>query len=168
MDLALLILRLTVGLLVAGHGAQKLFGWFGGHGVTATSGWLGSIGFRPPRAWALLVASSEFFGGVLFALGLLSPLGSVGIGSAMLMAITKVHWPKGVWASNGGFELPLTYLAVAVAIGLTGPGAFAGDTFLGLVVPGTITAVGVIVAIALWVIGLTSSSSQPQEVKTVR
>ncbi len=165
MDLALLILRLTVGLLVLGHGAQKLFGWFGGHGLTATSGWLGSVGFRPPRFWTLLVAGSEFFGGLLFALGLFSPLGSLGISASMLMATTKVHWPK-VWASNGGFEHPLTNLAVAIAVGLIGPGAFSVDGSLGTTVPGTLTFIGVVVALVLWIVGLVTSTSKRVQAPT--
>ncbi len=161
MDLALLILRLTVGLLVAGHGAQKFFGWFGGPGFSGIKGWLGSLGFRPSHLWALLSGGSEFFGGVLFALGLFSPLGSLGIGASMLMAITRVHWPK-VWATNGGFELPLTYLVVAIAVGLTGPGAIAVDSYLGIVVPGWITSVGLVVALVLWAVGIATSSSPEQ------
>ncbi len=167
MDPALLILRLTVGLLVAGHGAQKLFGWFGGHGLSGVKGWLGSMGFRPTHFWALLSGGSEFFGGLLFALGLFSPLGSIGIGASMLMAITRVHWPK-VWAANGGFELPLTYLVVAIAVGLTGPGAIAVDSYLGIVVPGAITGVGLVVALVLWAVGVATSSSPEQAPASAR
>lgn len=164
MDFALLLLRLTVGLLVAGHGAQKLFGWFSGAGLAGATGWLGSMGFRPARFWSLLSAGSEFFGGVLFALGLFSPLGSLGIGASMLMAITRVHWPK-VWATNGGFELPLTYLAVAIAVALTGPGAISVDSMLGIVVPAALTNAGVVVALVLWAVGMATSSG-PQQAPT--
>ena len=164
MDFALLLLRLTVGLLVAGHGAQKLFGWFSGAGLAGATGWLGSLGFRPARFWSLLSASSEFFGGVLFALGLFSPLGSLGIGAGMLMAISRVHWPK-VWATNGGFELPLTYLAVAIAVALTGPGAISVDSMLGIVVPGALTNAGIVVALVLWAVGMATSSG-PQQAPT--
>ncbi|OLD47442.1 MAG: DoxX family protein, partial [Armatimonadetes bacterium 13_1_40CM_3_65_7] len=114
MDLALLLLRIVVGLLVAGHGAQKLFGWFGGHGLAGFAGSLESMRFRPARLWAWLAGITEFGGGVLFAMGWLSPLGSIGMASSMLTAIARVHWPK-VWATERGFELPLTYLVVALA-----------------------------------------------------
>jgi putative oxidoreductase len=77
-DVGLLILRLVVGLLLAGHGAQKLFGMFGGHGLKGTSGWLGSMGLRPAGIWALLAGLSELGGGVLLALGLLTPLARSG------------------------------------------------------------------------------------------
>ena len=101
MDLALFILRLTAGLLLAGHGAQKLFGWFGGHGLRSTSNWLSTMGFRPAVLWALLAGVLELGGGLLFALGLFSPLGTLLIAASMLTAIAKVHWPK-VWAATGG------------------------------------------------------------------
>ena len=162
MDIALLVLRLVVGLLMAGHGAQKLFGWFRGHGITGTAGWLGSIGFRPPRLWAWVAGLSEFGGGVLFALGLCTPLGSVGIASAMLTAIVRAHWPK-IWATEHGFELPLTYLVVAVAVGVTGPGAYSLDTALRTALPPSLAALSVIVALAGWLVGLTLSAQRPAQ-----
>jgi putative oxidoreductase len=134
-----LILRLVVGLLVAGHGAQKLFGWFGGPGLKGVAGWLGSLGLRPASFWALMAGLSEFGGGMLLALGLLNPLGSLGIIAAMLMAIVTVHWGKGLWNSNGGSELPLTNLTVALALALTGPGAYALDPMLGIALPQPLT-----------------------------
>ncbi len=162
MDVALVVLRLVVGLLVAGHGAQKLFGWFGGRGITATAGWLGSIGFRPPRPWAWLAGLGEFGGGALFALGLLAPLGSVGIASVMLMAIVRAHWPK-VWATERGFELPLTYLVVALAVGVTGPGVYSLDAVLRTALPPSLAALAVIVALAGWFVGLMLSASRPAQ-----
>jgi putative oxidoreductase len=134
-DIGLLVLRLVVGLLLAGHGAQKLFGWFGGPGLKGVAGWLASLGLRPPMFWAVMAGLSEFGGGLLLALGLLNPLGSLGIIGAMLMAIALVHWGKGLWASEGGSELLLTNIAVALAIALTGPGTYALDPILGIALP---------------------------------
>ena len=134
MDLALLFLRLTVGVLLAGHGAQKLFGWFGGPGLRGTAGWLASMGFRPAGFWALLAGLMEFVGGLLFALGLLCPVGSLAIGASMITAIAKVHWPK-VWTVDGGFELPFKNLMVVVAVAMTGPGAFSLDRIWGTALP---------------------------------
>lgn len=165
MDLALLLLRLTVGLLLAGHGAQKLFGWFGGGGPAKTGGWLASVGFHPGGLWAWLAGGSEFFGGVSFALGLFHPLGSIGIGAVMLMAIWKVHWPK-IWNSAGGLEFPFTFFMVALAVGLSGPGAYSLDAYLGITVPGMITAAALIIAIGLWVFGFISSSKTAQPSST--
>ncbi len=138
MDTALVILRLTVGLLIAGHGSQKLFGWFGGFGLKGTSGYLASQGFRPALAWTLIGATAEFAGGLLFALGLFSPLGAIGIGAVMLTAITKFHWPK-VWATEGGFEHPLTILAVAASVGFAGPGAYSLDAAWGTSLPAVVS-----------------------------
>ena len=80
MDVALLVLRVTVGLLVAAHGAQKLFGWFGGGGLRGTSKFMASLGFRPAVGWTAIGSLAEFAGGLLLALGLFSPLGSIGVG----------------------------------------------------------------------------------------
>lgn len=160
MDIALLVLRLVVGLLVAGHGAQKLFGWFGGHGIGGFSGWLGSMGFRPPRVWAWLAGIAEFGGGLLFAAGWLSPLGSIGIASSMLTAIARAHWPK-IWVTEGGLEYPLTNLVVVAAVGMTGPGVYSLDAVLRTSLPGSLTAALVIVALVGWLVGLTMSPAPP-------
>ncbi len=167
MDLALFILRLVVGLLLAGHGAQKLFGWFGGPGRAGTTGWLGSIGFRPAHLWAWLVAGVEFFGGLLFTLGLFSPLGSLGIAGSMLMATSRVHWPK-LWASAGGFELPLVNLAVVIAVGIAGPGVISLDNAFNTTLPGPLTVLGIIVLLALWIIGHMTSTAKPRQAQTTQ
>ena len=134
-DSGLFILRLVLGLLFVAHGSQKLFGWFGGGGLKGTAGWLGSMGMRPAYFWAFMAAISEFGGGLLLALGFLSPLGSLGIIAAMIVAIVKAHLPKGLWNSKGGYEFPLLIIAAAFALGLAGPGAFSLDRILGIALP---------------------------------
>jgi putative oxidoreductase len=141
LDLALLVLRLVTGGLLVGHGSQKLFGWFGGHGLRGTAGWLESIGLRPGRPWAIVAGLAEFGGGLLMALGLLSPLGSVGVIAAMTTAWRLAHAGKPIWVTSGGAELPLTNIAVALAVALAGPGAWSLDAALGLRVPSALTAV---------------------------
>ncbi len=131
----LLILRLVLGLAFVGHGSQKLFGWFGGGGLKGTTGMMTRIGLRAPALWAVLAALAEFGGGLLLALGLLNPLGSLGIIAAMLVAISQVHWAKGFWNSKGGFEFPLINLAAALALALTGPGAYSLDAVMGIHLP---------------------------------
>lgn len=163
MNLALLVLRVVVGLLVASHGAQKLFGTFGGPGLHGATGFLHAKGFRPARLWTVMGSASELVGGLLLALGLLSPLGSVGVAAAMLVAITKIHWPK-VWVSEGGFEYALVMLTVAVAVGIAGPGAFSLDAWLGITVPPVVTVVVVVLAALGYLIGMVTSASKPAPV----
>ncbi|MDR7523806.1 MAG: DoxX family protein [Armatimonadota bacterium] len=109
-DLGLLIIRVVAGALFVGHGLQKLAGWFGGHGLAGTGQWMASLGLRPGRTWAALAGTLETLGGVCFGLGLLSPLGALFISAVMVMAIVRVHWPKGLWVTNGGYEYPLMNL----------------------------------------------------------
>src|SRR4030088_2690336 len=131
----LLILRLVLGLSVAAHGAQKLFGWFGGPGMTNWTLSVQRLRIRPPRPWAWVAALSEFGGGLLLALGLLSPLGSLAIVGAMLVAIATVHLAKGFWVSKGGYEFNLAILAAVAAVALTGRGAYSLDVALGIRLP---------------------------------
>jgi putative oxidoreductase len=134
-DVGLLALRLTTGGLLAGHGAQKLFGAFGGHGLAGTAGWLASVGLRPGRVWSVMAGLSEFGGGVLMALGLFNPVGELGTVAAMAMATGKVHWGKPIWATSGGAELPVTNMAAASALVLAGPGRLSLDHALGTNLP---------------------------------
>ena len=120
-DVALLVLRVLVGGLFIGHGAQKLFGWFGGHGLKGFAGWLESTGLRPGWLWGFVGATSEFGGGLLLLLGLLNPLGPLAIVASMLMAIFKMHWSKGLWSTNGGYEYPLVLALFSAVVGLVGP-----------------------------------------------
>ncbi|KAB2332141.1 DoxX family protein [Cytobacillus depressus] len=129
-NIGLLIIRLVIGILFIGHGAQKLFGWFGGYGLKGTGGWFDSIGMKPGVTMALFAGLAELIGGILFALGLLTPLAGIIIAGTMLIAIFKVHGPNGLWATSNGYEYNLTVLAVAVAIALIGAGQYSLDAFL--------------------------------------
>jgi putative oxidoreductase len=135
LSFGLLVLRVIFGALMAGHGAQKLFGWFGGHGVKGTAGWLESMGMKPGKPWAIMAGASEFGGGVLTALGFLNPLGPLAATGAMGMAAAKVHGGKPIWVTSGGAELPLTNIAIALALGIAGPGKFSADCALGIKLP---------------------------------
>ena len=128
----LLVGRLVLGLLMAAHGTQKLFGWFGGHGLAGTGGFFESLGFRPGRAFALAAGLAEVGGGLLLALGLLGPVGPTLVVSVMVVAALRVHWSGGLFAMTNGVELPLLYTAGAIALALTGPGAYSLDALLGL------------------------------------
>ena len=150
----LLIARLVLGLLMAGHGAQKLFGWFGGHGLAGVSGFMEQLGFRPGRPFALAAALSEVVSGLLVALGFLGPIGPAIMISVMIVAAVTVHWRNGVFVTSNGIEVPLLYAAGAAALGLTGPGSFSLDALLGInalsapAVTWTILLLGVIAGVA--------------------
>ena len=130
MSYGLLLLRVIVGGTMFGHGAQKLFGWFGGPGPRGTGGFFGQLGFRAPLAMAVAAGLAEA-SGLLLAAGFVTPLASLAIAVVMLNAIATVHWPKGFWNSNGGYEFNLTLLTVGVAIAAIGPGRFSIDRAIG-------------------------------------
>jgi putative oxidoreductase len=128
----LLVLRVVLGLAMAAHGAQKLFGWFGGYGLAGTGGFFESIGFRPGRFFALAAGLGEAGAGVLTALGLLGPVGPAGIIVMMVVAAATVHLANGFFAANNGIELPLLYALGGATFALVGPGAYSLDALLGL------------------------------------
>ena len=135
MGLGLLFLRVVVGLTVAAHGAQKLFGRFGGPGVKGFSGMLAQLGIRPERPWAVMAGLAEFAGGLLVAVGLLTPVAALAVCGSMLVAMLTVHAGKGFWNQKGGIEFPLTILAAMVSLSLTGPGVYSLDRMLSIGLP---------------------------------
>ena len=132
MDLGLLILRVVVGLTLAAHGSQKLFGWFGGHGIAGTGSFLEQLGFRPGKVQAFLSGMAEAGGGLLLAAGLFTPLAAAAVVAVMFVAAVSVGLPKGFFAQNGGFEYSMVLAAAALAVAFTGPGAFSLDGVLGI------------------------------------
>jgi putative oxidoreductase len=130
MSIGLLIIRVVVGVSFMAHGAQKLFGWFGGYGLKGTGGWMESLGMKPGVMMALMAGLTELIGGLLFTLGLLTPLAGIMIAATMVMAIVKVHASNGYWATQNGYEYNLTLIAVVIGIALIGPGKYALDAFL--------------------------------------
>ena len=150
MELGLLVLRVVVGALFVGHGAQKLLGLFGGHGVAGTAGFFDSIGLRPGRVHAIAAGGAETAGGLLLALGLLTPLAAVLITAVMTAAIITLHLRNGVWATENGFEYPLVLIAAAFAVTAIGAGDWSLDGVLDLDVAGAGWALG---ALALGLLG---------------
>jgi putative oxidoreductase len=136
--------RVVQGSLMAGHGAQKLFGSFGGPGLEGTSGFMEMLGMRPGRPWAYLAGLSEFGGGVLTALGLLNPLGQLGVIASMAMATRKAHWGKPIWVTEGGAELPVLNIAISTALMVREPDAFSLDRLLGIRLPRWVGPVGLL------------------------
>jgi putative oxidoreductase len=159
-SLGLLILRIVAGLTLAAHGSQKLFGWFGGPGFNGTLGMMKSMRFEPNWLWALLAGLGEFAGGLLLAVGFLTPIGAIGVVGAMLMAILKAHWKNGFWNSKRGYEFPLNLLVIALVIGIVGPGNYAIDAAIGFTLPIWLFIIGLILAIIVDIVGLVISRQQ--------
>jgi putative oxidoreductase len=115
--------RLVLGGYLAIHGAQKLFGVFEGPGLDKVGLGFASMGLTPGRPMAALAGASELGGGLLTASGLADPFGPIVIAGTMAVA-SVVHRSAGPMAAKGGFELPLTNLALASMIAVAGPGRY--------------------------------------------
>lgn len=126
-------LRVPVGIILAAHGAQKLFGWFGGYGLEGTGQWMASVGFEPGYLMALLAGSAEFFGGIALFLGLLTRPAAAVAAFTMAMALT-VHLGNGLFVSNNGYEFALALLAAAVSLVFQGGGAYALDSVVARII----------------------------------
>jgi putative oxidoreductase len=159
--LGLLILRVVIGLTLAAHGAQKLFGWWGGPGMSGWTQVVTRLRIRPAAPWAWVAAFSEFGGGLLLALGLLSPLGNLAIAGAMLVAVATVHWPNGFWNTKRGYEFNLSLLASVAALALIGPGAYSLDQAIGIRLPEPLTVIAGTIALIAGV-GATLASRSPK------
>jgi putative oxidoreductase len=142
MDLGLLVLRVVVGLLFFGHGAQKLFGWYGGHGLHGTGQFFESMGFPRGKRQALLAGSLEAGGGLLLALGLVTPFAAAALIAVMTVAVIKVHFAKGVWNTEGGYEYNAVLVAVAFALAAIGAGNWSLDHAIGISDHGVAWALG--------------------------
>jgi len=131
MEYGILFLRVVAGLALAAHGSQKLFGFFGGSGPAGTRKFFAGLGFRAPLAMAFVAGLSELVGGLLFALGLVTPFAAFALTVVMLNAIGTVHWKKGFFNSAGGFEYNLLIIATALAVTATGAGRLSLDHAFG-------------------------------------
>lgn len=132
MNAAILVARLIIGLGVAAHGSQKLFGWFGGGGVRGTAAFMEGLGYRPGALYAVAAGLGELAGGVLVAAGLLNGAGPALIVLVMLVAIFSVHAGNGFFNSNNGWELPAANIAAALAFDYAGFGKYSLDRLLHL------------------------------------
>jgi len=131
MSYGILLLRLVLGGIMAGHGAQKLFGWWGGPGLRGVHGWLGSMRFRGGWAPTAGLVLAEFGGGLALAFGFLTPFAALALVVVMLIAIATAHWRNGFWTGGGGWEYNLLILSAAAALAATGGERFSLDNAFG-------------------------------------
>jgi putative oxidoreductase len=141
MDFGLLLLRLTVGLTLAAHGTQKLFGWFGAPGPDAIGQGFEILGFHPGRRHARMAGLVEAGGGLLLALGFVTPIAAAGVFAVMFVAAISAHVKQGFFISSGGFEYTLVLGLAGLTVAFTGPGALSLDALLGYSLGGTLSGV---------------------------
>jgi putative oxidoreductase len=146
MDIGLLLLRLAVGLTLAAHGTQKLFGWFGGPGLSATGQFFTVLGFPPGRRHALMAALGETVGGALLVAGFATPVAVAVVVSVMLVAVVTVHLHKGFFAQNGGYEYAFLLAVAALTLAFTGPGSLSIDALVGFLRSGVAWGIGALLA----------------------
>ena len=138
MNTALLVLRLVPGLLLMGHGLEKLVPprysppLLRAGGRRATGGGFEQIGIRPGIAAAVLAGAAEFVAGFSLAAGLLTPVGTILVGGVMTTAILTAPARNGIWNAEGGFEFPLLLLAVSFVIAALGAGSYSIDGWAGV------------------------------------
>ena len=133
LDASLLVTRIFLGTVVAAHGAQKLFGWFGGYGFEGTIGFFTqSIGL--PYFLALMIILLESIGMLALIAGIFTRAFSASLIAIMLGAIFTIHAPNGFfmnWSgtqSGEGYEFHLLVLALSAVLLLNGGGAYALDS----------------------------------------
>jgi putative oxidoreductase len=146
MKLGSAVARIVMGALFFGHGAQKLFGWFGGHGPEGTGQFFEQLGLRPGKRNAMAAGGAEALGGVMLAGGFLMPVAAAMITGTMVTAIRTVHGSKGPWVTEGGYEYNLVLMASMFALTDRGPGDWSLDNALGLDLKGPFWAIGQLAA----------------------
>src|ERR1700760_4007555 len=138
MNTALLVLRVVPGVLLIGHGLQKLVParfsppFLHANGLRATGAGFEQIGIRPGVAAALLAGLSELIGGFSLGAGLLTPVGTTLVGAVMTTAILTAHARDGIWNQEGGFEFPLLLLALGFVISALGAGSYSINHWAGV------------------------------------
>ena len=138
-DVALLGARLLLGGYMGIHASQKLLGKFHGPGLEKAGALFEKNGLAPGKEMATAAAATEIAGGVLTVTGIAFPAGPLAIAGAMSVAAAH-NREGGLMAVRGGVELPVAYLTLALTLAAAGPGKFK----LGPMLPGKLTALGVL------------------------
>lgn len=135
MNTGALLLRLCLGSFLAYHGFNKVFG---PSGLSGTSAWFAGIGFKWSALQARIAASTEIASGVLFTIGLITPLAAAGIVGVMLVAIVVAHRKVGffVFLPGQGWEYCATIAVGALVVATVGPGQWSVDHALGWTIDG--------------------------------
>lgn len=127
-DLGLLLVRVTLGVMIALHGWNKIFGT---GGISGTGSWFESLGLRPGVLYAAAAAGTEIGAGILLVIGLLQPLSSAALIGLMVVAARTDHRGKGFFVFRGGWEYVAVVGFIALALAATGPGQLSLDVALG-------------------------------------
>jgi putative oxidoreductase len=157
MELGLLVLRSTIGLTLAAHGAQKLFGWWGGYGLEGTGKGLEMLGFYPGKRHALAAGTIELVAGLLLILGLGTVLGATLAASIMIVAAVTAHVRNGFFITSGGYEYNLVLGVAALSLAFTGAGSLSLDALFGLSAEGVVWGTA---ALLIAVVGATLQLAQ--------
>ena len=133
-DAAALLMRGVLGFVFVGHGGQKLFGWFGGGGIDGTTAFFTFLDIPAPHFFAVVVALTEFFGGLMILAGLLTVATSVALLVDMVLAIATFNHANGFFVESpkGGWELNFVLIGMLGALALMGAGAWSVDQKIGL------------------------------------
>ncbi|MCM8797593.1 MAG: DoxX family protein [Candidatus Omnitrophica bacterium] len=123
-DVAILILRIGLGITFCAHGLQKAFGLFGGAGILGVANMLSGMGFYPAALWAYILAYAELLGGLCVLLGVFTRFAAAIIFVIIAVAILKVHLVHGFFSMQGGFEYPFIIATVCLALIALGTGKY--------------------------------------------
>jgi putative oxidoreductase len=161
--LSLLILQLGIGLTFAVHGAQKVFGWWGGPGLAGWEGAMAHMGFRPARLFAVTSALTELGGGLLLAVGLVTPLAAAALVAQAVVIVGHVHWQNGFFNSKSGIEFPLLLGLGAAAVGIAGGSAVGVDSFIGFTLAPSVDVAAVVAGVVAGLVALTIPRLRSQD-----
>jgi putative oxidoreductase len=129
--LVLPLLRAGLGVILIGHGCQKIFGLFSGMGMSANAALFEKIGYSPGMFWGTLVGCTELVAGFCLVVGLFTRLAALSIVIFMLFAIHFTSTTNGFWWTKGGMEYSLLMLLVSLVFLVRGSSGYSVDSTMG-------------------------------------